>query len=306
MTMDAPVPDFEVDTELAARLVQRQHPDLAGPLELVANGWDNAILRLGDVLAVRLPRRLVAVPLIAHEQRWLPELAARLPVAVPAPVRIGRPAPDLGFDAPWSIVPWFTGTVAAEASAARRAILAPALAGFVDAMAVPAPDGAPRNPYRGVPLSVRDEAVRARLDRFAVRAATGDLDGLDVAALRDLWSDALGAPAWHGPPSWLHGDLHPGNLVVEASGDLAAVIDFGDLTAGDPATDLATAWLTFGATGRAAFRSEVERRRQVDAATWRRARGWALVWGSAVVDELDGSGPIGRLGRFALAQVLVG
>ncbi|HEY1106195.1 MAG TPA: phosphotransferase, partial [Agromyces sp.] len=102
---DAPAPDFDVDETLAARLVERQHPDLAGPLELVANGWDNAIFRLGDDLAVRLPRRAVAVPLVVHEQRWLPELATHLPVAVPAPVRAGRPAPELGYDAPWSIVP---------------------------------------------------------------------------------------------------------------------------------------------------------------------------------------------------------
>ncbi|GAA1799704.1 hypothetical protein [Agromyces neolithicus] len=58
---DAPPPDFHVDAELAARLVSSQHPDLAAPLTLVANGWDNAIFRLGDDLAVRLPRRVLAV-----------------------------------------------------------------------------------------------------------------------------------------------------------------------------------------------------------------------------------------------------
>jgi aminoglycoside phosphotransferase (APT) family kinase protein len=49
---------------------------------------------------------------------------------------------------------------------------------------------------------------------------------------------------WDGPPIWLHGDLHPFNLVVN-QGRLSAVIDFGDLCAGDPATDLAVAWMLF-------------------------------------------------------------
>ncbi|MFE6964973.1 aminoglycoside phosphotransferase family protein [Agromyces sp. NPDC057679] len=301
---DAPAPELHVDAELVARLIETQHPEFAGPLEFVANGWDNAMYRLeagGAVYGVRLPRRRIASPLVEHEQRWLPALAVRLPVAVPAPIRAGRPAPELGYDAPWSIVPWFDGVNAAGRSPAERAQLGPVLAAFVDALHTPAPADAPHNPYRGVPLAARDASVRERFAR-------GSLDGVlgaRTARLHEVWEDALAAPVWTGAPTWLHGDLHPGNLVLEASGALAAVIDFGDLTAGDPATDLATAWLTFDAAGRAAFVRELERRRPVDAATWRRARGWAVVWGSAVVDALDGSGPIARLGRNALEQVLV-
>lgn len=305
---DAPAPELHVDAVLVARLVEAQHPDLAGAVEFVANGWDNAMYRLeapGAVFGVRLPRRRIAVPLVEHELRWLPGLAGRLPVPVPAPVRAGRPAPELGYDAPWSIVPWFEGVHAADRSPADRTGLAPPLAAFVDALHTPAPAGAPHNPYRGVPLAERDEAVRERFARGRLEAVLG---AGAVARLRELWEDALAAPAWAGAPQWLHGDLHPGNLVLGASGALAAVIDFGDLTAGDPATDLATAWLSFDVAGRADFVRELERRRQVDIASWRRARGWAIAWGSGVVDVLDGpgDGPIARLGRSALEQVLAG
>ncbi|WP_022889069.1 aminoglycoside phosphotransferase family protein [Agromyces italicus] len=298
---DAPEPDLHVDVGLVARLLESQHPDLRDrPLSLVDNGWDNAIYRLGDDLSVRLPRRRVAAPLILNEQRWLPALAGGLPVAVPAPVRVGLPAPELGYDAPWSIVPWFDGVNAATRSPVERAAFAPALAAFVHALHTPAPANAPHNPFRGVPLAARDGSVRERLARGRIEAVLGE----GAAGLRSVWEDALGAPAWSGPPVWLHGDLHPGNLVLETSGALAAVIDFGDLTAGDPATDLATAWLSFEAAGRAVFVRELEHRGRVDAASWRRARGWVVVWGSAVVDALDGAGPIARLGRTALEQVL--
>ncbi|NNJ63454.1 MAG: phosphotransferase, partial [Dactylosporangium sp.] len=86
-------------------LLRTQHPDLADlPLAHAATGWDNTTFRLGDTLAVRLPRITAAATLIEREQRWLPTLAAVLPVAVPAPVRLGRPG--AGFPWSWSIVPW--------------------------------------------------------------------------------------------------------------------------------------------------------------------------------------------------------
>ena len=58
----------------------------------VRDGWDNAVWRLGDVLAIRITRREVAVDLHRHEQRWLPVLAPGLPLPVPAPVIVGVPS----------------------------------------------------------------------------------------------------------------------------------------------------------------------------------------------------------------------
>jgi aminoglycoside phosphotransferase (APT) family kinase protein len=293
---DAPAPDLHVDEELAARLVAAQHPDLAGPVRLVANGWDNAMFRLGEAYAIRMPRRTAAVELILNEQRWLPVLASRLPVAIPAPVRVGSPAPELGYDVPWSIVPWMDGVNATAFDAPARGPAAAALAEFVAALGVPAPPDAPPNPYRGVPLAHRDDAVRARL-------ASGRVP--DAARLVDVWERALAASVWAGPRLWLHGDLHPTNLVLTPSGSLAAVVDFGDVTAGDPATDLATAWLTFDASARQIFHAEIERRRATDDATWDRARGWALVIASAVVEQAGTSSAFGRAGAHALEQVLL-
>ncbi|WP_448006812.1 aminoglycoside phosphotransferase family protein [Agromyces bauzanensis] len=295
MTTDAPPPELHVDAALAARLVAAQHPDLAGRVELVANGWDNVMFRLGDRYGIRMPRRRLAIPLARNEQRWLPVLAPRLPVPIPSPVRVGEPAPELGYDAPWSIVPWFDGAAAVGFDAATRGVAVNGLAAFVAELGTPAPPDAPANPYRGVPLADRDEVVRARL-------ASGRVP--DADRLGEVWDRALAAPVWSGPGVWLHGDLHPANLLLAASGFLTAVVDFGDLTAGDPATDLATAWLTFDARSRRIFRAEIERRRGVDDATWDRARGWALVMASAVVEQAGTSSPFGRMGADALGQVL--
>lgn len=88
-----------------------------------------------------------------------------------------------------------------------------------------------------------------------------------------------------------------------ADGALRAVLDFGDLTAGDPATDLATAWLTFDASGRHAFRARLAPRFRIDLATWQRARGWALVMATAMLTA-DDDPAIMAIGRHALTQVL--
>ncbi|CAO5171664.1 hypothetical protein FAIPA1_310044 [Frankia sp. AiPs1] len=51
---------------------------------------------------------------------------------------------------------------------------------------------------------------------------------------------------------WVHGDLHPANVVI-ADGRLAGVVDFGDLFAADPASDLAAAWVLLPAAAAARF-----------------------------------------------------
>jgi len=260
----APTPPAEVDVSvsLVRELLAAQHPDLAGlPLQLLANGWDNVLFRLGSELVVRLPRRSLAAALVEHEQTWLPVLAPRLPLPIPAPVRVGQPA--LGYPWRWSVLPHLRGETAAAAQFADPSDAATALGRFLRALHEPAAGDAPANPFRGVPLAQRDEAFRQRLESLH--------GAIDVDAVTRVWSGALERPVWSGPAVWLHGDLHPANLLVDG-GVLSAVIDFGDLTAGDPATDLAVAWMAFSARDRAIVRTAYGR---ADDDTWARARGWA-------------------------------
>ncbi|GAA2379527.1 aminoglycoside phosphotransferase family protein [Dactylosporangium salmoneum] len=282
--MDA---DIVVDAALARHVLRHQHPDLDGPLTLATSGWDNAIFRLGSSLAVRLPRRAVAASLVRNEQRWLPLLAPSLPVPVPVPVRVGVPMEAYPYH--WSVTPWLDGTVVAAGPVGPRAALAQRLAGFFNALHVPAPAEAPANPVRGVPLSGRSAAM-------AERFATGRVP----LSLRPLWDELVAVPGWAGPPVWVHGDPHPGNLLAAPDGSLAAVLDFGDLTAGDPATDLAAAWLVFDAPARALFRAALGPR--VDEDTWQRARGWALNIGAALVADASGTPEMAAVGAHALAQ----
>jgi aminoglycoside phosphotransferase (APT) family kinase protein len=121
------------------------------------------------------------------------------------------------------------------------------------------------------------------------------------AGLRGLWEELVAVPAWGGPALWMHGDVHPGNLLVGEGGGLAAVIDFGDLAGGDPANDLAAGWLVFDAAGRREFRAALGPR--VDEDTWQRARGWALNIGAAVAVDAGGSAAMAAMAEHTLVQV---
>jgi len=286
-----PAAEVDVTLGLVERLLRAQHPDLAGlPLSIAANGWDNVMARLGDDLAVRLPRRQAAAVLVEHEQLVLPRLAPRLPVAVPLPVRVGR-ATDF-FPWSWSVVPWLPGAPAFRQTAAERDRWATALADVLVALHTPADADAPRNPVRGEPLAERAAITRARID-------SADATG----RLRTRYETDAAAPRHPGPALWVHGDPHPLNMLSDETG-LRALIDFGDVTAGDPATDLATAWLTFGPAGRAAFIARYSAGAATDAALWARARAWAARMTSSLLTASDDHPELAALGRFALGQVL--
>lgn len=290
-----PPAEAAIDASLVEALLAEQHRDLVGlPLVDLGEGWDNRLFRLGEALAVRLPRRAASAALIEHELRWLPVLAPGLSLKTPVPLRAGRAG--CGFPWRWSIVPWLPGSTAWASPLADPRSVAIALGRFVAELHSPAPHDAPRNPWRGVPLALRNDVV--------ARGAES-LDGdIDVARVLALWHELAQAPAWQGPPLWIHGDLHPGNLLLQ-DGRLTAVLDFGDLTSGDPATDLSVAWMLLPPWARALFRASASGvHHPIDDDTWRRARGWALSLGVAYLARSEDDDRLAAMARATIRAAL--
>jgi aminoglycoside phosphotransferase (APT) family kinase protein len=287
--MATPAAEVDIDEALVRTLLREQVPELATlPVRVVANGWDNAVVRVGDEWMARLPRRAAAAALIEHEQRWLPVLAPRLPLAVPVPTFCGRPTADYAWS--WSIGPWLPGDSAETHPPLDQAHTVATLAGFIRAMHQSAPHDAPENLFRGVALQARADAVQQRAESLSAV--------IDRERTLAVWAQLSATPAWGGPPVWLHGDLHPSNMLT-LDGRLSAVIDFGDLTSGDPATDLALAWMMFDTEHRTMFRTQAD----IDAATWQRAAGWALNLSLAYLTGDDTTSMPG-IGRRTLSAVL--
>jgi aminoglycoside phosphotransferase (APT) family kinase protein len=216
-------------------------------------------------MVVRMPRIAWAVPQVAKEHRWLPQLASQMTTPMSVPLALGEPE----FDYPWqwSVHRWIEGTNAIVTDMHDDDVFADEIAQFVCELhaldASHGPLAGAHNFNRGVPLHVRDAATQAAID-----ASVGLTD---VDAVRRVWHDALQVPAWLAPGVWVHGDLAPGNVLVRNS-HLAAVIDFGGLGVGDPAVDMLIAWNYLSSRARRRFRNGVA----VDEATWLRGRAWAL------------------------------
>ncbi|WP_328558671.1 aminoglycoside phosphotransferase family protein [Streptomyces coelicoflavus] len=257
---------YDLDDRLVRRLVEGRFPQWTGlPVRRHPSGGTvNAMYRLGEDMVVRLPLVEGGVADVATEREWLPRLSPLLPTAVPEVLGEGGPAEDYPW--PWSVYRWLPGEIPEAGGLTDPVSLAGDLAGFVTAMrSITLPD-APAA-YRGGPLAALDESTRAALDEL--RGLPGE--DVDCDALTEVWEDALRAPAWDGPPRWLHADLMPGNLLV-TGGRLSAVIDFGCMGVGDPACDLFPAWNLLPAGAREVFREALG----VDGATWRRGRGRTL------------------------------
>lgn len=276
--------EVDTDVSLVRRLLAAQFPRWAHlPIEPVPSaGTDHAIYRLGEEMAVRLPRIQRATGQVEKERRWLPRLAPHLPLAVPVPLARGSPAE--GYPWHWAVSSWLAGETATIGRIADLRRAAADLVQFIAALQRIDPTGGPpagaHNFFRGVPLAERDAGVRAAI------AALDSM--LDTDAVTAAWEAALRAPVWQGPSVWIHGDLSPGNLLVER-GRLSGVIDFGGLGVGDPACDLMIAWTLFSGESREAFRTALA----VDGATWARGRGWALSWALIFIPYYVDTNPVG-------------
>jgi aminoglycoside phosphotransferase (APT) family kinase protein len=253
--------EVDIDATLVRRLLVGQFPSL-GDLALDAvrsTGTVNAIYRLGDDLCVRLPRVERWAGDLEKELAWLPKLAPHLSLAVPEPVANGEPA--FGYPFVWAIYRWLTGDAFVPDRVVDEHQAAADLAQFVaELRSIDATDAPSSGRH---PLRRLDSVTRAAID------ALGGV--VDTAAVTAAWGRCLHAPVWDGIPVWRHGDLLTPNLLVE-DGRLKAVIDFGSVGAGDPASDVIAAWSVFGPRARDTFRSALD----VDDGTWARARGYAL------------------------------
>ena len=257
------VPPMPDTVALLRALLREQAPHLADrPLTEIMTGQDNHVVRVGDDLVARLPRHDAAVPLIRNEIRWLPVAAAGLPVASPVPVVAGQPSEH--FPWPWSVSRWVEGETADVAPYDPDGT-AEDLVVLLRALHRPAPPDAPDNPWRGVPLRAREE-THARVLTELGHPRTAAL----VAELHELAQ----VPGPTGSKVWVHGDLHPRNVVVRG-GRVAGLVDWGDLHGGDPAVDLSAVWMLLPEHLHHVVRDGLA----VDDDTWARARGWALVLG---------------------------
>ena len=261
------------------------------PLQrIVSSGTDNALFRLGDDYVVRLPRIDWAVQSIDKECAWVPKLAKVLKTPISEPRFKGQP--NSSYPWPWMITKWNEGANPGFEQTNEYNLLAVDLANFINQLHMVKLEGGPKS-RRGVPLIQLDTDTRQ---------AISELDGeIDISQITDLWLQLSTTPPWYKEPIWVHGDILPGNVLIQ-NNRLSAVIDFSDVGIGDPACDLVIAWSLLNEHSRNVFKESLV---NIDEDTWQRGRGWALSIALIMLPYYKNTNPtLATLARRILQQVV--
>ncbi len=268
-----------INIETVRKLIADQFPEWKDlSISAVASsGWDNKTFHLGNSMLIRMPSALRYASQVEKEQKWLPKLAPLLPLQIPVPLAMG--IPSNGYPWKWSIYAWLEGDTAATGHIVDLCDFATSLGQFLIALqnidVKNGPTAGLHSFYRGGSLTNYDMQTRN-----AILALKSKID-VDIAT--EIWENAV-TTTWKNPPVWVHGDISAGNLLVK-DGKLSGVIDFGQLSIGDPSCDLAIAWTLFNGKSREAFRKTLS----LDSETWARGRAWAL-W-KALITAADLTSP---------------
>jgi aminoglycoside phosphotransferase (APT) family kinase protein len=240
--------EVAVDAALVRRLLV-QFPELElRSLRLLAEGWDNSVWVVDERWAFRFPRRAIAIPGVEREIAVLPRLAGSLPLPIPVPRFVGRPADEY----PW---PFFGGALlagrevadAALSDSARRRLARP-LATFLRTLhGTEIAAALPEDPMGRGDMAQR---VPRTLDRLAEVAQLGLWRA--PTSIERLLGEARSLPVPE-PTAVVHGDLHFRHVLVDDDAAPSGVIDWGDVCRADPSIDLLLLWCLLPVEGRAEF-----------------------------------------------------
>lgn len=284
--------EVDIDGDLVSRLVVEQFPQWAElPIRLVDSpGTVHALYRLGDDLVVRLPRIGVSKAEVDKEHTWLPRLAPHLPLEIPVPHGRGVPTEDYPYL--WSVYNWLEGETPKPNHLSNPKGLARDLAEFIVALQGVRVENAPSSTRGTRTLATLDAPTRSALE------ASRGLINTDAATA--AWEATFETPEWRGPNVWVHADLLPGNLLLRGS-RLGAVIDFGSVGLGDPASDVSVAWSLLPGDARQDFRAAL----RADDGTWARGRGLALSIALIALPYYQQTNPtFAEIARHTITEVL--
>ncbi|WP_169711816.1 phosphotransferase [Henriciella litoralis] len=288
---------YQPDIFLIRSLVKSSFPDLAdADIRLVrSGGTDNYVFRIDNDLCLRIAKRDAALPSLLQREPVALKTLSDLPLETPRFMAKGVLPDPRGW--PWMICTWLHGVSMDAAGHTATIEDANRLALFLlDLQGCPtrnAAKPAPDNHWRGVDLiqrnTVTEDAITTLSDEF------------DATALARVWSTALTAdPCRPDDRTWIHGDLHPANLVVR-DGAVTGVLDWGLSGLGDPACDLMAAYTVFSGQARDAF----ARATAASESVWMRARGWALSTAVVALAYYRGSdAPIVARSREVIGEIL--
>ena len=228
--------EWDMTEQKAFALISGQFPQLASkPVRKLGYGWDNSVFLVGEEYAFRFPRRKVAVPLLNMEAKVLPLLEPYVPIPYPKPLFIGAgegdyPAPFLGYR-------YLQGHSPMGLRDERRVRSAAELARFLRMLHSFPVEKAEEYGVQQDHRNLTDILQRKRKMDDYLSKVSAYLNEEEDGKIRD-YLDRLTVDRVEPKHVFLHGDLHFKNILVDASGLVSGIIDWGDMNIGHPGGDL--------------------------------------------------------------------
>jgi aminoglycoside phosphotransferase (APT) family kinase protein len=238
---------IDIDDALVASLVRDQHSQFSS-LEVGRRYVfdDHLTVRLGDHYCLNLPTRPGLYAAFLATGPWIRSVSADWTFPAGVPILGGEPTAEYPYR--WEIARWLPGSNAGVLPLVPDA--APALGRALRQIHTPAPAKAPVGAESGTPLS-RHRKVWHELMAY-LRDAKGPQDNrFDPAVLTDRWERAVDTVI-DVTPRWTHGNLDP-RYVVSDRGGFAGIASWWTLGSGDPAADVAAAFLLIPRDAEEAF-----------------------------------------------------
>lgn len=288
--------ELDVDAALVGSLIADQFPQWSSLSiqHVTPAGTVNAIFRVGDSQAVRLPLQ-AGDPTdvrarLADEARAAREFGKVSPVASPVPIAVGEPG--RGYPLPWAVQSWLPGRDAIVEDPADSPTFAHGLATLLACLRSADTQG------RGFTGKGRGGHLPDH-DEWMDRCFTESEGLVDVVRLRAMWEELRCLPEVD-DDVMSHGDLTPQNVLVDA-GRLVGVLDTGGYGAADPALDLVAVWHLLDHHRRQLVRSQL----RCSDVQWLRGQAWALQQAMGAVWYYAKTNPvISRWSRRTLDRLL--
>ncbi|MFC4802934.1 phosphotransferase [Neobacillus sp. GCM10023253] len=246
-------PERVILKEEAIELIENQFPQLKPVrIQVLGEGYDNSVFLVNEQFVFRFPRREIAVKLLQVENRLLPVVAPMLSIPVPDPIFLGMP--EGGFLWPFSGYKLLGGKTLSSLTPEQRMLSVEPLAQFLKTLhAFPINKaeklGVPYDELGRTDILKRKPMLEANIEKAV---DLGLIGGHELGRLQ-LFLSTVEKPFEHDSKSLVHGDFHIRNMLVDDSGRVSAVIDWGDAHIGSPAIDLSIAYSFIPAEGRDYF-----------------------------------------------------
>jgi aminoglycoside phosphotransferase (APT) family kinase protein len=244
-------PEIAITAEEAKIIIENQFPQLkpVGIFEL-GKGFDNTVFKVNEHYVFRFPRREIAVQLLNIENRLLPLLVNDLNIKIPEPIFLGEPTES--FKWPFTGYHHVQGNSPGELSSEIRNLSAAPLAQFLKKLhQFPIEKakeiGVPYDRFERMNINKRKGMLIENIIKAVELQLIDEVDAAVewVQSMKDLILDS--------PLTLVHGDCHIRNILVDQTGVISGIIDWGDTHLGNPSIDLSIAFSFLPPNGREQF-----------------------------------------------------